>query len=127
MAFGKTVATYESASTAGFKRGRTETIRPATVRSRPPVCGLLLLLLDAVFLLGCCLISNAVCGTHAGWLSQVESLAFVMAMLDTSGVLVLVMVCVRRVCVCVSLSPCICVFVRVRGVWVGSYPLFLST
>jgi carnitine O-palmitoyltransferase 2 len=33
MAFGKTVATYESASTAGFKRGRTETIRPATIES----------------------------------------------------------------------------------------------
>ncbi len=33
MAFGKTVATYESASTAGFKKGRTETIRPATVES----------------------------------------------------------------------------------------------
>lgn len=33
MAFGKTVATYESASTAGFKKGRTETIRPATIES----------------------------------------------------------------------------------------------
>lgn len=33
-AFGKTVATYESASTAGFKKGRTETIRPATVESK---------------------------------------------------------------------------------------------
>lgn len=33
-AFGKTVATYESASTAGFLRGRTETIRPATIESK---------------------------------------------------------------------------------------------
>jgi carnitine O-palmitoyltransferase 2 len=33
-AFGKTVATYESASTAGFRKGRTETIRPATIESR---------------------------------------------------------------------------------------------
>ena len=32
-AFGKTVATYESASTAGFRKGRTETIRPATIES----------------------------------------------------------------------------------------------
>ncbi|XP_062920300.1 carnitine O-palmitoyltransferase 2, mitochondrial isoform X1 [Mobula hypostoma] len=29
--YGKTVATYESCSTAAFKHGRTETIRPATV------------------------------------------------------------------------------------------------
>ena len=28
--YGKTVATYESCSTAAFKHGRTETIRPAT-------------------------------------------------------------------------------------------------
>jgi carnitine O-palmitoyltransferase 2 len=34
MAFGETVATYESASTAGFKKGRTETIRPATIESK---------------------------------------------------------------------------------------------
>ncbi len=33
-AFGKTVATYESASTSGFKKGRTETIRPATIESK---------------------------------------------------------------------------------------------
>ena len=33
-AFGQTVATYESASTAGFRKGRTETIRPATIESR---------------------------------------------------------------------------------------------
>lgn len=33
-AFGQTVATYESASTAGFLRGRTETIRPATIESK---------------------------------------------------------------------------------------------
>ena len=28
--YGETVATYESCSTAAFKHGRTETIRPAT-------------------------------------------------------------------------------------------------
>uniref|UniRef100_A0A3B3UMF7 Carnitine palmitoyltransferase 2 n=1 Tax=Poecilia latipinna TaxID=48699 RepID=A0A3B3UMF7_9TELE len=32
--YGQTVATYESCSTAAFKHGRTETIRPATVHTR---------------------------------------------------------------------------------------------
>ncbi|XP_029904807.1 carnitine O-palmitoyltransferase 2, mitochondrial [Myripristis murdjan] len=32
--YGKTVATYESCSTAAFKHGRTETIRPATVHTK---------------------------------------------------------------------------------------------
>ena len=32
--FGKVVATYESASTAAFKYGRTETIRPATLATK---------------------------------------------------------------------------------------------
>ena len=31
--FGKVVATYESANTAAFKHGRTETIRPATMET----------------------------------------------------------------------------------------------
>lgn len=32
--YGQTVATYESCSTAAFKRGRTETIRPATIHTK---------------------------------------------------------------------------------------------
>ena len=32
--YGKTVATYESCSTAAFKHGRTETIRPATAATK---------------------------------------------------------------------------------------------
>ncbi|KAM4629052.1 carnitine O-palmitoyltransferase 2, mitochondrial [Polymixia lowei] len=32
--YGKTVATYESCSTAAFKHGRTETIRPATIHTK---------------------------------------------------------------------------------------------
>ncbi|XP_020368798.2 carnitine O-palmitoyltransferase 2, mitochondrial [Rhincodon typus] len=32
--YGKTVATYESCSTAAFKHGRTETIRPATIYTK---------------------------------------------------------------------------------------------
>ncbi|CAK6980609.1 carnitine O-palmitoyltransferase 2%2C mitochondrial [Scomber scombrus] len=32
--YGQTVATYESCSTAAFKHGRTETIRPATVQTK---------------------------------------------------------------------------------------------
>lgn len=32
--YGKTVATYESCSTAAYKHGRTETVRPATVATK---------------------------------------------------------------------------------------------
>ena len=32
--YGETVATYESCSTAAFKHGRTETIRPATAATK---------------------------------------------------------------------------------------------
>lgn len=32
--YGKFVATYESCSTAAFKHGRTETVRPATLATR---------------------------------------------------------------------------------------------
>ncbi|GLD65368.1 carnitine O-palmitoyltransferase 2, mitochondrial [Lates japonicus] len=32
--YGETVATYESCSTAAFKHGRTETIRPATIHTK---------------------------------------------------------------------------------------------
>jgi carnitine O-palmitoyltransferase 2 len=31
---GKTVATYESSSTAAFKHGRTETLRPCTIATK---------------------------------------------------------------------------------------------
>jgi Choline/Carnitine o-acyltransferase. len=31
---GRTVSTYESSSTAAFKHGRTETIRPCTVATK---------------------------------------------------------------------------------------------
>jgi carnitine O-palmitoyltransferase 2 len=31
---GKTVATYESSSTAAFKHGRTETLRPCTMATK---------------------------------------------------------------------------------------------
>lgn len=32
--YGQTVATYESCSTAAFRHGRTETIRPATIHTQ---------------------------------------------------------------------------------------------
>lgn len=32
--YGQTVATYESCSTAAFRHGRTETIRPATIHTK---------------------------------------------------------------------------------------------